>query len=280
MPRKIIRYSLFAFLCFSYIVKGQIIITGNAGVCTGGSSTLGVGCSNFTPPQSCAVTLNMRNGSTALTPGSNVCFYDSGGPSSDYDDDESYTHTFSSNNGSPVYIYIESCEIGNGLGQTFSSVSDYLSVYDGPSTSSTRIAYSGSSGTGISGGDLYIANSGYLTVKFTSDDPFLISTTSSGWSAKVGCNSYQWSTGETTGSITVSPQVTTNYSVTVAGFFNGTASQDVAVVNCNASACPEVAPAEFGTGITDIEVTCARRSVTLNANVVATSRTADRKSVV
>ena len=275
MPRKTIPYIFFLLFCFSYIIDAQVVITGPAGVCTGGSATLGVTCSNFTPPQSCAVTLNMRNGSTALTPGSNVCFYDSGGPSSDYDDDESYTHTFSSNNGSPVYIYFESCEIGNGLGQTFSSVSDYLYVYDGPSTSSTRIAYSGSSGTGISGGDLYIANSGYLTVRFTSDDPFLISTTSSGWSAKVGCNAYQWSTGATSANITVSPVTATTYAVTVSGFFSGTASQNVAVANCNASACPEVAPAEFGTGATDIEVNCARPSVTLNANVVATSRTAD-----
>ncbi len=264
MPRKIIRYGLFAFLCFSYIVKGQIIITGNAGVCTGGSSTLGVACSNFTPPQTCSTTLNMSSGTTTLTPGNIVCFYDSGGPNGDYGNSENYTRTFTSSNGTPVYIYFNSFSVGNNS----LIINDYIYVYDGPNTSGTRLNSSSTSGLS---GNLYIATSGSLTVKFESN----WIGTNSGWSAVVGCNSYQWSTGETTGSITVSPQVTTNYSVTVAGFFSGTASQDVAVVNCNASACPEVAPAEFGTGLTDIEVTCARRSVTLSANAVATSRTAD-----
>lgn len=264
MPRKIIRYSLFAFLCFSYIVKGQIVITGNAGVCTGGSSTLGVTCNNFTPPQTCGTTLNMSSGTTTLTPGNIVCFYDSGGPNSDYGNSENYTRTFTSSNGTPVYIYFNSFSVGNNS----LVINDYIYVYDGPNTSGTRLNSSSTSGLA---GNLYIGTTGSLTVKFESN----WIGTNSGWSAVVGCNSYQWSTGETTASITVSPQVATNYSVTVAGFFSGTASQDVAVVNCNASACPEVAPAEYGTGITDIEVTCARRSVTLNANVVATSRTAD-----
>ena len=264
MPRKIIRYGLFAFLCFSYIVKGQIIITGNAGVCTGGSSTLGVACSNFTPPQTCSTTLNMSSGTTTLTPGNIVCFYDSGGPNGDYGNSENYTRTFTSSNGTPVYIYFNSFSVGNNS----LIINDYIYVYDGPNTSGTRLNSSSTSGLS---GNLYIATSGSLTVKFESN----WIGTNSGWSAVVGCNAYQWSTGETTATITVSPSVATNYTVTVSGFFNGTASQNVAVVDCNASACPEVAPAEFGTGLTDIEGTCARRSVTLSANAVATSRTAD-----
>lgn len=248
---------------------GQVSISGNNAVCSGSSLTLSLNYNSITPPSSCGTSLNMSSGTTQLNPGTVVCFYDSGGPNSNYGNRESYTRTFTSSNGTPVFIYFHSCDLGNGLGSLFGSVNDYLYVYDGPNTSSARIGYSGSSGDGISG--LYVATSGSLTVRFESN----WTGNSDGWSAKVGCNAYQWSNGSTSHQITETPVATTTYTLTVSGFCNGSASHLVTVVNCGATGCPSVAPAECGTGLTNIVVDCENPDVTLCANAVATADNAN-----
>lgn len=401
MQKKIIRYILFLLFSFCYVAEGQIIIEGNAAVCSGNPTTLSVAPAPATPGN-CTSSVNMSNGSTTVTCGSTICFYDSGGSGSSYSTNEGLVRTFHSNTNGPVcitflsvdvennydgiYLYdgtstssplLNSGNLYNGLaGQTFTANSGNLTVeftsdgsvsYDGwsakvycgnslnlngtpgPCTTSVNMSngstivncgnsvcfydsggsggsygnsetltrtftsnnnspvsitfssvdvennydeiylYNGTStsGTLLNSGNLYnglagmtfTANSGSLTVYFTSD----VSVYNTGWSAMVFCegantdNSYTWSTGATTPTITVSPSTTTTYSVTVSGPDIGTltASLTVEVVDCGASGCPSVSPAELGTGISDIVIGCDVSSITLAANAVATAATAN-----
>lgn len=275
---KIIKQFLILFLLWVggiYLSVGQVTISGGeiSVVCSGDPATLTVNTGTPSSPSSCGNgSQNMSNGTTNLAPGSVKCFYDSGGPSGQYSNDESYTHTFRSTNGSPVYISFSSYSFGNALGGFFGSVDDRLYVYDGPNTSGTQLTASGSSGSGITRNYVYIAYSGSLTVKFTSN----WTGRSSGWEAKVGCNAYNWSNGATTATIDVEPEANATYSVTVSGgFCSGSSSTSLSVVQCDASGCPGVAPAEFGTGLTEIERDCHNPTVTLSAHAVATAATAN-----
>lgn len=230
---------------------------------------------------SCATSLSMSNGTTNVTCGSAVCFYDSGGSGSAYSGDENYVRTFHSNSNRPLKITFEYVDVESNY--------DGIYIYEGTNTSGTLLN-SGNYYNGLEG-MTFTANSGNITVRFTSDDEtweeWLFGNDYSGWKAVVYCENesdytYTWSTGATTPTITVSPSTTTTYSVTVTGSDIGTqtASLSVSVVDCGASGCPSVAPAESGTGLTDIVVDCETPSVTLCANAVATAATADDYLVI
>ncbi len=101
-------------------------------------------------------------------------FYDSGGASANYSDNESYTKTFTS------------ATAGNALQFTFSafhteSTYDYLYVYDGPTTASTQITGSPFSGNTLP--STILSNGSSLTFKFTSES----STNYEGWEASIAC---------------------------------------------------------------------------------------------
>lgn len=100
--------------------------------------------------------------------------------------------------------------------------------------------------------------------------------------AEGSCNaySYAWSTGAVGTSITVSPDVTTEYTVTATpadpACCEIIASATVAVMDCSADGCPSVTPAELGTNNPEITLDCAtQQEVTLCANVLATAVEAD-----
>ena len=97
------------------------------------------------------------------------------------------------------------------------------------------------------------------------------------------CSSYNylWNTGATGTTITVSPDVTTEYTVTATptdpACCELIASGIVAVMDCSADGCPSVTPAELGTNNPEIDLDCTSQieGVTLCANVLATAVEAD-----
>lgn len=225
-------------------------------------------------PGACTSSMNLSNGSTIVNCGNSICFYDSGGPNGSYGNSENLVRTFTSNNNSPISITFNSVEVENNF--------DEIYIYNGTSTSS-QLLNTGNLYNGVAG-MTFTANSGSLTVNFTSDG----SVVKAGWDALVFCagvntdNSYTWSTGATTPTITVSPTTTTTYTVTVSGPDIGTltASLTVEVVDCGNDGCPSVSPAELGTNNVDITVDCDNPSVTLCANAVATAATANDYMVI
>lgn len=100
--------------------------------------------------------------------------------------------------------------------------------------------------------------------------------------AEGSCSSYtyMWSTSATSTSIAVSPDVTTEYTVTATptdpACCELISSAIVAVMDCSADGCPSVTPAELGTNNPEITLDCAtQQDVTLCANVLATAVEAD-----
>ena len=225
------RKTLFALLIIltSYIgsVYGQCSasISGPTGiVCTGDQVTL---TAMVSPPDpgNCSTSVNITNTTTTVTCGSPICFYDSGGPSGNYGTSESYIHTFTSNNGSPVTITFLSAN-----GET---CCDYIYVYDGAGTAGTQLHY-GLLST-VNGNVTYTSTGNSLTVKFTSDG----SVCYDGWQAIISCDAcsnytYNWSNGATGQTITVSPTTQTTYTCTISseGCCNTTASFTINPTNC------------------------------------------------
>jgi len=114
---------------------------------------------------------NMTNGTITTCSGD---FYDSGGASGAYQNNENFTMTFyPSTPGAMIRFNFSAFTTESGY--------DYLRIYDGTSTSATLIGtYNGSTGPGI-----VTANnpSGALTFNFTSDG----SVTPAGWAASISC---------------------------------------------------------------------------------------------
>ncbi|MBK8365753.1 MAG: gliding motility-associated C-terminal domain-containing protein [Bacteroidetes bacterium] len=111
----------------------------------------------------------MSNSSVTTCGGS---FYDSGGSGGDYSNNENYTMTFcSANSGQCVRLTFTSFFTEAGF--------DTLFLYNGPTTGSPLIGFY----TGATGPSIITANTGCLTVRFTSDGSF----TESGWEATVSC---------------------------------------------------------------------------------------------
>lgn len=140
------------------------------------NSSCGTGFSCFTstiqnvaPP---VPNINMSNGTTTTC---NANFYDSGGPSGNYFNNENLTHTFyPAASGSSIRITWNSFSSEGGF--------DFIRVYDGPTTGSPLL-YGPNSGT-LSIPQLTSTHpTGALTVQFTSD--FII--TAAGWNATVSC---------------------------------------------------------------------------------------------
>ena len=202
-----------------------VSISGPTGiVCTGDQVTLTASI-NGADPGSCATSVNMSNTTTTVTCGESICFYDSGGPNGNYSSSESYIHTFTSSNGSPVTITFLSA---NG-----ESCCDYIYVYEGVGTGGTQLHY-GLLST-VNGNVSYTSTSNSLTVKFTSDG----SVQYDGWQAIVSCDActnytYNWSNGATGPTITVSPTTQTTYTVTAnsEGCCSSTASFTINPTNC------------------------------------------------
>lgn len=119
------------------------------------------------------------NGTTGNYTVCSATFYDSGGSGSNYSNSESKTTVFCpSTAGQCMKAVFTSFNLEDNF--------DYLSVYDGNSTSAPMIL--GSSFTASSPGTITatsINTSGCLTFKFSSDG----ATVSSGWSANITCGS-------------------------------------------------------------------------------------------
>lgn len=248
----------------------NVSISGNTSICSGSSTTLSI--SSNPSLDNCTQSVYMSSGTTTVNCGTNICFYDSGGPSGNYSSYESYVRTFVSSNNSPVTITFLSA-----AGET---CCDYLTVYNGSSTASS-VLHDGL--LGEYAGLTFTSTGNSLTVEFTSD----VSVQYDGWSAIVACSgctdytNYVWSNGQHGASITVSPNSTTTYTVTATGGScpSATGSITVNVQDCDMDGCPSVSPSEQGTNLTEIVVDCNTNSVTLEAHAVATAMTADNYTV-
>ena len=141
-------------------------------------------------------TLNSAlNGTTVSTCSGN--FYDSGGSSGAYSNNENYTVTFcSSTAGKKMQITFTAFALESG--------NDYMEIYDGSSIASTLIGtYSAASPGTIT------ASNTCLTVRFKSD----FSNTAAGWAATLSC-------------VSSSPATTcTDYSILVVNYDNSTLTE-------------------------------------------------------
>ena len=122
------------------------------------------------------ITLNQSQ-SIALTPGTTRNFYDSGGSSSNYSTNESYTLTLT--NAGNITINFSSFAT-----ESCSSCYDwdYMYIYDG-TTSGTQLAkgQTGCSSANLTTGTNYTATSGTMTITWKSDG----STNAAGWVATI-----------------------------------------------------------------------------------------------
>lgn len=104
-------------------------------------------------------------------------FYDTGGASSNYTDEESFTRTITPNlSNKKIVVTFNQFSLENNY--------DFLYVYDGPNDTYPEMAFGdGFTGTNSPGTITSTAVDGSLTFKFTSDE----SQTSTGWKATVSC---------------------------------------------------------------------------------------------
>jgi gliding motility-associated-like protein len=106
---------------------------------------------------------------------------DNGGPSNDYSSNMNVTRTFCSNNGGPIRININFLNIEFGY--------DFLTIYDGPNTSSTTLATL--TGFQLNNPNYFYTSSGTcLTIKFTSDAVYNYEDANyyGGFNILVGCS--------------------------------------------------------------------------------------------
>jgi streptogramin lyase len=111
----------------------------------------------------------LLNGTTQTT--CSGTFYDSGGSGGSYQNDQDYTVTFCTSNGTYPRLTFTNFVLESGY--------DYLEIYDGNSTASPLIGTFSASSPGT-----ITASGSCLTVHFVSD----FSVTASGWAATVSCN--------------------------------------------------------------------------------------------
>ena len=104
----------------------------------------------------------------------NACsgnFFDSGGSIGNYGNSENLSHTICSNSGNCVQVSFTSFDLESGF--------DFLTVYDGPTTSSPVLGtYTGTTSPGT-----VTSTNGCLTFVFTSDG----SINRAGWNANINC---------------------------------------------------------------------------------------------
>lgn len=120
------------------------------------------------------ININMQNGTFTTCNGN---FFDSGGPSSAYQNFENLTLTLlPSDANSKIQVTFNSFATENNF--------DFLQIYDGNSTAAPQIGpVAGYSGTNSPGIVTSTATDGSLTFVFTSD----VSGTPAGWSAVINC---------------------------------------------------------------------------------------------
>lgn len=111
------------------------------------------------------------NGQTITT--CSGTFYDSGGSSSSYGINETFTVTFCSGTGENIGIIFSSINVESGF--------DNIYVYNGPNTSSPQVP--GSPFTGSMSSVTAVSTSTCITIRFTSDG----SVTLAGWVATINC---------------------------------------------------------------------------------------------
>lgn len=117
--------------------------------------------------------INMTNGAISTCNGK---FYDAGGFSSPYANNEDYTYTFTPASGNNLKVVFNSFATESNF--------DFLSIYDGSDTTAPLLGTF--SGTQIAAGQAFYstaANGGRLTFRFTSDG----SATPAGWDATITC---------------------------------------------------------------------------------------------
>jgi hypothetical protein len=136
----------------------------------------------FSTLNSLAATLTMgtsgsQSATITATSASPDKFYDNGGSGSNYSSSVTATYTFNCAAGKYIRIKLNSLST--------ESSADYFFVYDGTTTSDRLIGEQSNSGT-ISTSYMYVATSGSITVKFTSDG----SVVGSGWDADVYVGDY------------------------------------------------------------------------------------------
>lgn len=188
--------------------------------------------------------VNMTNGSITTC---NAKFYDAGGFSAAYANDEVYIYTFTPASGNNLKVVFNSFSTEPGF--------DFLSIYDGPTTASPLIGTF--SGTQIAAGQVFYssaANGGSLTFRFTSDP----SLTSTGWDANITCVSVPTVTGfsPTFACAGATPTVTingTNFTGVTSVTFNGVSAAYTLV---NATTITATLPAGATTGV--VAVTTAQ----------------------
>jgi len=116
----------------------------------------------------CNSSYNMNNTSVSTC---DANFYDSGGPSGQYNHNENFVKTFTSNNSTCLQVEFTSFSTQSGK--------DTLTIFDGASTSATRI--------GVWSGTTFppriISTSGSLTFRFKTDG----SNRANGWAAIISC---------------------------------------------------------------------------------------------
>jgi PKD repeat protein len=157
---------------------GPHIITYNTLGTYDASLTVTKSASNDTETKTSYITViapefNMTNGTVTTCTGN---FYDSGGPSGNYQNNENFTETFyPSTSGAMIRFTFASFNTESGY--------DYLRIYNGTSVAAPLIGtYNGTTGPGT----VTASNAaGALTFNFTSD----YSVTPAGWSAAITCYS-------------------------------------------------------------------------------------------
>ena len=191
----------------------------------------------------CPSSLNMENGTIILGSGCSFNYYDHNGSSSSYSNNEDYTQTFTSVNGGPITI--EFSNVGA------ESCCDYIYLYDGEDD--TGASLFGNTLYNMTTGVTYTANSGSLTIRFTSD----VSNVGSGWVATISTAAlnFAWSSGATDPTITVTPSESTTYTVTVTG--DGYSCP--AIIDYTVRVNPEVEVTPMN------PMVCAGRTITLTA---------------
>jgi hypothetical protein len=210
--------------------------------CDAATYSAWVGSATFTTVNLDVV--NMANGSTTTC---NAKFYDAGGFSGAYANNETFTYTFTPASGNNLKVVFNSFSTEPNF--------DFLSIYDGPTTASPLIGTF--SGTQIAAGQAYYssaANGGSLTFRFTSD----FSETSTGWDANITCVSVPTVTGFSpafacagaTPTITISG---TNFTGVTSVTFNGVSA---AFTPVNSTTITATLPAGATTGI--VRVTTAQ----------------------
>lgn len=144
--------------------------------------------SSFLPPQSMAAEAMMMtyniddvDGQSIMTCGATL--YDSGGPGSDYQNDENYSVTFCADNGGQIVMERTSYVLENENMSVCGGCCDYLIIYDG--TDDTGDDLTGPDllcGT-IPSGATYTSTTGCLHIEFSSDG----SLVEEGWEFTISC---------------------------------------------------------------------------------------------